>query len=304
MPSYGYQNSGSSGSSGQNSFSNSFSGGNSGSLSMSNSRQSSEGSSSSESGQAWSPEQLSRINALYPGLLKDYDAAKQVDPWSKYMTDVGGAPTTFAPVSPFPTITRGGVYTPEQMQAKENSIFANALTGAGGQAARSEAQLASGGYGGPRSAAAVEARDRIFGLARAGGANEATQWGLGAAEKNAQQRLAAETQDVNRSNLLNAANLARSQGVDQSTLGRINAVGGIRGQDLAYKASQQNALLQALAYYNQPTQFARSKSSQSSSGGSVSSSRSASSNYSNQQSGSSGSSNNNSWGGGENWAWG
>ncbi len=267
MPNYGYSNSGNSGSSNQNSFSNSSSGGSSDSISMSNSAYNSNANSSSESGQAWSQDQLNRINSLYPGLLKDYQSAKEIDPWSKYLSDVGGTPTSFAPVDPYPTITRGGVLTPEQIQSGQNNIWSQALQGAAGQNLNTTAKMAAAGYGGANSPGSLELQGRATGLARAGAANASTQFGLNAAEKNAQQRLAAEQADVGRSTSLNAANLARSQGISEDDLRRRQVSVGAQGQQMQYNLGRQSALLQALAYYNQPLQYAKSKSSNQSSGG-------------------------------------
>ena len=263
----------------------SFNNSDSESSSVGGSWQDSKSSSESASGSAWSPEQLARIASLYPQLLSEYMAYGKQTPFASLLAQIGGAPTPFAANAAFPGITTGPIWGENQIQGRVNSVRAQNDAAAASQARKMGESTVGRGFG----TSSPLYQELVGNLnAQLLGTNTQAENDLrwGAAQGNATHRLATEQAGVGRATALNAAELARSQAISEDDLRRrqMTVVG--QGQNLQFQANRQNALLQALGYYNQPLPFASSKSSQKSSGGS--SQRSSSS--SKQRSGSTGSS--------------
>jgi len=267
--------------SGQSSFSDSSSD----SSSVSGSWQDSKSDSESKSGTAFSEEALARIQALYPQLLSQYMAFGQQTPFASLLNQIGGAPTPFAAVSPFPNITMGPIWNENQIQGRVNASRAMNDATAASQAKQLADTTVGRGFG--TSSPLYQELVGNLGAQLLGTNTQAEndlRWG--AAQGNAKHRLDTEQAGVGRATALNAAELARSQGISEDELRRRQLTVMGQGKQLQYEANRQNALLEAMGFYNQPLPFSSSKSSQKSSGGS--SSRQSSS--SRQKSGSTGSS--------------
>lgn len=217
--------------------------GRSGGSSTSSSRSAGASSSSgeSESGSAWSKEQLDRIGQLFPQLLGEYTGYNTQTPYSSLLSEIGG------PQSPFPTITRGPIWNENQVQSRVNQMRSGNDLAAGG-AVRGLGESTAGRGFGASSPLLQELTSNIGSQNRATNTQGENDLRWNAAQGNAQHRLAAEQADVGRSTAMSQDDLQRRQ----------MALSG-RGQDLQYAANRQNALLQALAYYNQPLPFAKSK---------------------------------------------
>ena len=229
--------------------------------SQSSSFQNSEANSDSASGAQWSPEQLGRINALYPQLLKDYGSYGTATPFASLLSQIGGPNTEFG------KITTGPIWNQNQIQGQVNQMRAGNDAATAGQALKLADSTAGKGFG-VNSPLYQELVGNAQGMNRATNTGAENDLRFNAAQGNAQHLLATQQADVQRSGEVSRDDLARRQ----------MALGG-RGQDLQYAANRQNALLQALGYYNQPLAFAKSKSSQKSSGGSRSTSESGSNSF-------------------------
>lgn len=267
MPSSGF-NSGTQQSTGSG-WNDSFSNQDSSNVQSSSSFSNSSGKSNSASGAAWSPDQLARINALYPTLLHDYLSYNNAVPFSNLLKQIGGTPTSFADVSPYPDITIGPIWNDQQIQGRVNASRAQNDLGTAGKA-RSLAESTAGRGFGNNSPLYQELVGNLYAnnLAANTSAENDLRWN--AAQGNAQQVLASQQAGVGRATALNTANLARSQAISEDEIRRRQLAVAARAQDQQLKAARQNALLQALGYYNQPLPFANASSSNQSQSGSFS----------------------------------
>ncbi len=227
--------------------------------SFSNSDSISSGSSSASSGAKWSPEQLQRINELYPRLMADYQSASQQQPWADALTAVGGANQVFNPLTAFPTITEGPIWSSGDIQARVNQSRAQNDMGAAGLVKQAQGRAAAGGYGG-NSPLLQELTTGIQGrnLATNTGAENDLRWG--AAEGNAKHLLNTQNAGVQRATALNSADLARSLAQSEDDIRRRQLTVSQQGQRLQADAHRQNSLLQALGQYNNPLPFSKSQS--------------------------------------------
>lgn len=237
------------------------------------------GSSESESGQFWSPEQLARIGQLYPYLMSQYQSAGQQRPWNELLAQIGGPNQVFAPLPEFPTITEGPIWTPQQIQERVNQTMAQSDMGTAGMEQKLiNSMTGATGYG-YNSPLLKELTTSMYGRNLADKLSGENNLRWGAAEGNARHLLDSQKAGVARSTALSDAQLSREQAMSEDELRRRQLAVVGQGQQLQYDASRQNALLQALSYYNQPLSQSKSKSTQKSynTSGSMSSSRSGSS---------------------------
>lgn len=230
------------------------------SKSVSSSFQNSDGSSSSESGDFYTPQQNAWISALYPQLAARFgasnpQAAMQRD-FSYYHGGVGGAPASFPGVTPSP------VWSPEMIQQRVNQMRAQNSTDAGGQLRQTSQRLSGAGF---------QANSPLY-QELAGG----IQGRALAASSSGENDLRFQAAQGNASNILKGQQLALDTASASSADERARRAMGLaaRAQDIEGLTSQQNALLQALGYYNRPLQKSKSQSQQQSRGGSSSVSQS------------------------------
>lgn len=233
-------------------YSNSFSKSRSDNVSSSSSFQDASSNQSSSSGAAYSPEQLARIQQLFPQLLAEYGSYNTATPFSSLLAQIGGTPTDF------PGITTGPIWGEPQIQGRVNAFRAQNDAATAGKGRRLADTTAGRGFG-TNSPLYQELMGNLSAQnlsANTLGEND-LRWN--AAQGNAQHLLSTEQANVGRSAAVSADDLARRQ----------MALSG-RGQDLQFAANRQNALLQALNQYNQPLPFSKSSATSKSKGGSVS----------------------------------
>ncbi len=225
------------------------------SKSTSSSFQNSEGSSSSESGEFQSPQQQAWINALYPQIQQRFQGADPQAvanrPWS-YYASVGGAPGTFHDIDPT------GIWTPEMTQQRVNQMRAQNSSDAGGQLRQTQQRLSGAGF---------QANSPLF-QELAGG----IQGRALAASSGGENDLRFQVAEGNAGNVLKGQGLRMQTDTARANDDRNRRAMELaaRAQDLESANASQNALLQALAYYNRPLPRSSSKSSQQSKGGSSS----------------------------------
>lgn len=226
------------------------------SSSQSRSRGTSEQSSRSRSGQRYTPQQQSQLDWLFPDLQQRLAGVNPQQDFAQRLATVGGTPT------PFSNVPIVQAFSPEQIGQRTNTYFsdANALT-AGQQ--RANAQGAAGRGFATSSPVLAELNQAAAGRNYRTAAGEATNFELGAAERNAGLELQSW--------------LARlqSEGLEsQDDARRRQLALAQQGQDV----QQQNALLNALNVNLRPLSFAEAeslaRSQQSSFGSSLSSMRS------------------------------
>ena len=234
------------------------------SFSQANSWQKAMSDSESSSGAAWNKDQLDRINQLFPQLLKEYGSYGTAAPFSALLSQIGGPATTF------PGITAGPIWGEPAIQARVNAMRAGNDASTAGQVKRLADTTAGRGFG-TNSPLYQELTSNLAGMNLATNTQGENDLRWNAAQGNAQHVLEAEKAGLSRANMMSQDDLQRRQ----------LALSG-RGQDLQFAANRQNALLEALGYYNQPLPFSKSTSKQRSSGGSSSSSESKSRQDSNQ----------------------
>lgn len=230
------------------------------SRSSSSSFQNSDGSSSSQSGDFYQPQQQAWINALYPQIQQRFQGANpqsaQNRPFSAYLEQMGGANASFPQINPT------GVWSPEQIQQRVNSMRAQNSSDAGGQLRQTQQRLSGAGFQ-SQSPLYQELAGGIQGRALAASSQGENDLRYQAAQGNAANVLKGQELQIQSS----------TAAADDERKRRAMALAG-RGQDLETSSAQENALLSALGYYNRPLQRSSSQSKQMSRGGSNSSSTS------------------------------
>lgn len=233
--------------------------------------QSSKGLSSSKStsGSAYSKDALARINRLYPQLQDRYSAlaGSAAKPFASLLQETGGTPMNFGQTSPFPDVTVGGVWSPQQVDERVNTMRAQGDLGLAGEQRRLRERTAGRGFG-SNSPLAQEMAQNMAAQNYAANVQGENDLRFNAADVNAKHLLETQKAAIDRSRQMNAADIARMGLASQDDLRRRELAVSREGQGMQFGANQMNALLEAMGFYNQPLPFsnATSSSNQSSKG--------------------------------------
>lgn len=184
--------------------------------------------STSESGQFYDPDQKARINQLYPELYSRFLQHKPGD-FNQYVP-YGGTQ------NPYPNIPIVQAFTPQQVAKQTNTYFSDAASRTGTEQRGIEQQLGGRGFG-SMSPLSLELAQAAQGRNYRTANDQATQFELGAAEKNADLALRSWLARLQGAELSNADDVRRRQ---------LSAL--VRGQDI----ERENALARALAFYTSP----------------------------------------------------
>ncbi len=196
--------------------------------------------SQSSSGEYYSPQS----QRLFGTLLGQRTAQPA---WNAAFAGAGGS------VGPYPGITTAPIWGEPQIQGRVNQSNAFTDQSVGGQQRRIADTAAGRGYGsGSPLAQALQSNAQMQGLGQKTANENNLRWQ--AAQGNAQQVLAEQQADVE-----------RSKAMGQEAIGRANVGANVFGSTSAAWAQSQNALLNALSQYGRP--LSRSQSTSQGGGG-------------------------------------
>lgn len=194
------------------------------SSSFSRSSNRSDSRSSAQSGQAYTPQQQSFLNRILPQYEQLLGGVNPQQPFGDRLAAVGGTPT------PFPDVPIVQSFSPDQIGARTNQIFAGSQERVAGQQLDNSRNAAGRGYA-SSSPVLAALNQQAQGQGYRTAAEQATNFELGAAEQNAGLELQSWL-----------ARIGSAQGQSNDEVRRRQLALGDKGLDV----QNQNALLNAL----------------------------------------------------------